>query len=317
MAGYSDIEALLRWDSGCDIAETRYAWLRAHPRYAETVRLHTARMLKVCEGDPLLDGILKDAGRTAAAMFAAYLHFSGGLTLPRIKALCVSLGLVSVGRARALLLYLRYLGFVETVGDRQAREPARYQATPRFMDAWRRLEGAVMESLCTLEPAMAWLADHIESPAVLARFTCAQCESFLSTAKRVSSDTPYYRIVMHSHAGTQVINTLLAANEGAFPPNAPIAFSISTAAKRFKVSRVHIGRLLAKAEKAGLLTQLEGGAIRFEPAGRSALDDVFAMQFVHYLNAAAQTAKELREQEGETRAVSPLHDTHLGFGLTA
>jgi len=295
LASRTEIGDLLRWDTGLQIAEESYSRLRVHPRYTEAVRTYASNMLAIGDADPLLDGIMKDAGRNSAAMFAAYLHFSGGLTLPSIKALCASLGLVSIGRARALLLYLRYLGYVEPAPATGGRGPARYRATAKFIHTWRSMQRRVMESVAVVEPAIGLLADHIDTPGVLDGFTRFQCEGFLATAPHVDRNSPYFRVFMHSNAGFQIVHTLLAANEGDFPPTAQIPFSISAAAKRFRVSRVHVSRVLAAAQQLGLLRLCADGAICFEPEGRSAVDFIFAMQLVHFLSAAAKTLKALPE----------------------
>ncbi|MGH6676347.1 MAG: hypothetical protein ACRECE_09025, partial [Xanthobacteraceae bacterium] len=54
-------------------------------------------MLAQAEADPALDGILKDAGRNVGAKCLAYLHVTGGLTLPRLKAFCASIRLAPQG----------------------------------------------------------------------------------------------------------------------------------------------------------------------------------------------------------------------------
>jgi hypothetical protein len=90
--------------------------------FAQTPAIRTRRALSPtqCEADRLLDGVLKDAGRNVAAKCLAYLHVTGGLTLPRLKALCASTGLVSSGRARMLLIYLQHLGYARPAQRREA-----------------------------------------------------------------------------------------------------------------------------------------------------------------------------------------------------
>jgi hypothetical protein len=94
--------------------------------------------LDQAEADRAIDGILKDAGRNAAAKCLAYLHVTGGLTLPRLQALCASIGFISPGRVRALLLYhAQALCAHITFPDGLERSHARHIATDRHRRARR------------------------------------------------------------------------------------------------------------------------------------------------------------------------------------
>ena len=120
------ITRLMRWDTGVEISAENYQRLRADPRYARAVRTFAGNMLAAGDADRLLDGILKDAGRNVAALCAVHLHFTGGLTLPRLKTLCASFGLISPGRARALLS-------ICAIWVSSNVRPRTRRACPRFM----------------------------------------------------------------------------------------------------------------------------------------------------------------------------------------
>ena len=285
------IAALERWDTGTQITPENYARLRASPRYAQAVRRFAANMLAESDRDPVLDGILKDVGRNVAAVCAAYLHMSGGLTLPRLKALCAGFGTLSAGRARALLIYLRYLKFVEIWAD--DAKPAVYAATPRFLDTWRRHQRAVLEAAAIADPAAGALLEVFDRPGAFEAFVRHQCEVFFEASQVHDLDTPYYRTFMHRYAGIQIVHALLAAGDG-FPPQQPIPFVISAVARRFRVSRIHVRRLIEAGEREGLLLRAGDGALAFTPQGREALDWVFSTQLIFFLAAAGRALRELR-----------------------
>jgi len=299
---------LTRWDAGPAIDDEIYARLRADPRYPEAVRNFASNMLDAGDADRLLDGILKDAGRNVAALSAIHLHFSGGLTLPRLKTLCASFGLVSPGRARALLLYLRYLGYVEPSGARGGA--ALYVPTARFLNTWRNHLRAVLRAVQVLEPVeIGRLLDRFDAPGVFETYAKILCDVFLEGMPHASMESPYFRVFMHRNAGIQIMHTLLAASTGdVFPPAQPIAFSLAAAARRFKVSRIHVRRLLDAGERDGLLRLSADGAVQFEPAGRDAIDYVFATQMIRFLSAAARTLA-LNPNLAETTAQPSAHHT--------
>ena len=291
------ITRLMRWDTGVEISAENYQLLRADPRYAKAVRTFAGNMLAAGDADRLLDGIQKDAGRNVAALCAVHLHFTGGLTLPRLKTLCASFGLISPGRARSLLLYLRYLGFVERATTHKKGAPALYVPTARFLDTWRDHMRAVLNAVQVIEPVVGLLIDRFDEPGVFETFSKKLCEAFLDAAHHTDVDTPYFRVFMHRNAGIQIVHALLAADAADdFPPARPIAFSLSATARRFRVSRIHVRRLIDAAEREGLLRYSDDGMITLEPMGRKSIDTVFATQMIRFLMVAGRTMKAGLEQ---------------------
>jgi hypothetical protein len=300
------VEGLPRWDSGVEISSEVYARLRAEPLYPEAVRRFAANMLAAGDADLALDGILKDAGRNVAAMCAVYLHVSGGLTLSRLKTLCAGFGLASPGRARALLLYLRYLGYVGAPEARARGAQAVYPVAPKLLATWRFHQRAVLDAAAVLEPEIAILIDRFETPGVFETYATLLAEGFLSTVGQFDVDTPYFQVFMHRHAGIQIVHYLLAHAPGpAFPPLEPISFSISAAAQRFGVSRSHVRRLLEAAEREGLMQRCNDGAVVWAPAGRIAVDNVFATQMIRFLVTAARTIAAYPELFGPLPNADP------------
>ncbi len=290
LSDVGQVQGVMRWDSGPDMYDEIYPRLRAEPLYSQAVRRFAANMLAAGDADLALDGILKDAGRNVAALCAVYLHVSGGLTLPRLKSLCVGFGLTSPGRARALLLYLRYLGYVSAPEARAKGELAVYPAAPKLLVTWREHLRAVLDAVAVIEPQITELIDLFETPGVFETYAAALAEEFLATVPHFETNTPYFRLFMHRHAGIQIVHFLLAhAADEAFPPREPIAVSLSALAQRFGVSRSHVRRLIEAAERDGLIQRCNDGAVLWTPAGRAALDNVFASQMARFLASAART----------------------------
>lgn len=285
------IDCLLSWDGYGDDPGVAYDRLRAHPRYSLAVQTFAHSMLAQAEADPALDGILKDAGRNVAAKCLAYLHVTGGLTLPRLKELCASVGLVSPGRARALLLYLRYVGYVQLLPLRHKGAPAQYLPTDRFLKTWRNHMRAMLAAAAAIEGAAGLVLHDLDVVGVFETFVRCISEGYLEGLHNIDPNSPFFRVFMHRYAGTQLVHLLVTATPDAFPPQEPFASSISAAARRFGVSRTHIRRLLVAAEKEGLLRLEQDGTVRLEPSGRDAIDHIYATQILVFLIAAARTLK--------------------------
>lgn len=284
-----DIASLMRWRA----AETSFAEsnqrLRDDPRFGIAARALAANMLDAAAQDEELDGIFKDAGRYVAAMWAITAHLTDGLTLPRLKDVCAASGWLGPGRARALLIYLRYLGYFETVSAGARNAPARYAPTAKFKAAWRRHLALALEAAHLIEPAVSHVLARLDENDVFETLTRLQGEELLASTQAFDKKSDYVTIFMNRYAGLQIVMLLLTGSTGAFPPSDPIPFSISAAAKRFKVSRVHITRMLADGEQAGLIRRNDDATITLQEAGRAAIAGNYALQLIRLLSQAART----------------------------
>ena len=290
-------EGLESWVAGARIPESLHARMIAHPAYPTAARALAANMMAAGDADKALDGIFKDAGRYLAAMLAMYLHVSGGLNLPRLKEICAATGFLSPGRARALLIYMRYLGYVVPVSGRVRGEPARYRPTEAFIASWRRHVRAALEAARLIDADVGLLLSRIDEDAVLEHFARVQGEGLFASAQGADQSMAVMRVFIHRHAGTQVIWMMLLADDKTFPPAKPIALSVSTLARRFDVSRIHLRRMFDSAKREGLLTLNDDGTVTLLPAMRAMLDTLYATQLIRLLGAAAQTLDELQPAE--------------------
>jgi hypothetical protein len=293
------MDGLAKWlmpSRGDHLAQV--AALAMHPRYPDAARALAANMLAVGEADKALDGIFKDAGRYVATMWAIYLHTAGGLTLPRLKEVCASSGYLSPGRARALLLYLRHLGYFEPVSAGMHGAPARYAPTDAFVTAWGAHLGAALDAAAIVEPAIAAVRNRLHEPIVFECLARIQGEGLLATAQTADQTEPFTRVFLHRYAGLQILFTLLMAGDASiFPPTGPIPFSITATARRFGVSRIHIKRLLDEAEQEGLVQCTQDGSVVLSEVTRATIVFLYATQIIQLIASAAATQVELRRAD--------------------
>lgn len=263
------VASLRRWTSGAVIADATYARMLSDPRLPSAIQAIAQNTLTAGESDKALDGIFKDAGRYFAAMLVMYLHASGQLTLPTLKAYCTTSGLLSPGRGRALLSYLRYLNFIVLLPAELRRGPAQYVPTDELLVAWRSHLHAMLEGAQYIEPAVQVVRDRIHDPEIFNVFVRMQTEEMIgSIAHSTQVDHPFMQIIVHRHAGTQILLSLLGASPD-FPPTDPIPLSVAATAQRFRVSRIHVQRMLDQAEREGLIRRGDRGAIVFEESAKN------------------------------------------------
>jgi len=285
---------LLSWAGEEEFVIENYSRMSAHARFECAAHALAANMLKASAENDALDGIFKDAGRYMCAMWALYAHVTGGLTLPRLKEICAASGLLSPGRARALLLYLRYLGYVESAG-RDGSKLAHYVPTEDFLRAWRTHFRAALDAARIVEPAVDLILQQLDAPATLETLARLQGEELIAMAKMSPAiNTPYYRVFLNRYAGTQITMYFGAEGGEPFPTREPIAFSAAAIAKRFRVSRIHIKRMMDQAEQEGFISRKGDGATVLEESLRAAMRESYAMQLTRLLSQAARALSASR-----------------------
>jgi hypothetical protein len=261
--------------------------LMAHPQFAAAARALAAATLDGGDRDPALGTVFKDAGRYVAAMWALYLHASGGMTLPRLKQVCASSGFVSPGRARLLLQVLEHIGFVRAVAPPPGQRARAYLPTAAFIAAWSAHLIAAIRAAALIDPAIARLADRLAEPATLHLFLRIQAARLHRLAAGMVEAPPFQRIFMHRYAGTQIISLLVSNGTGGeFPSSGAMQITINKVAARFGVSHLHVRRMLADAMREGLLDHASNGTVALSEAMRTTLAFFFAMQLVELIASA-------------------------------
>jgi hypothetical protein len=127
-------------------------------------------------------------------------------------------------------------------------------------------------------------------------------------------EAPFMRILVHRHAGTRILLSLLAAADE-FPPAKPIPLSISAASRRFGVSRIHVQRMLDEAEREGLLSRTDRGEIVFAESAKTYMRYFYPMQLIRLLSAAAKTIAA-RPDIAQPAAVRDSPESRTAMALT-
>ena len=287
-----DLDDLIAWDCDTLISEAEYQRVFTHPRRHAAMRALPRSTLDAALADKTLMGIFKDGGRYACAMWAIHLHICGGLTLQSLKDLCAASGLLSPGRARAVLLFMRYLGYIEPAAMRAGGSQV-FVPTPRCHNSWTTHMRLALTAAAEIEPQAQTVIDHIGDPEVFATVVRTQGESLFQGARIHDLDRPHFRVFINRHAGTLVMADLMtSAGDGAFPPRVVAASSQREFSKRYGVSRVHISRMLKHGEREGILTVADG-QIHLTDAFRAEIEQDYGRQVRHLLLSAARAARLL------------------------
>ncbi|MFY7760342.1 hypothetical protein [Aquidulcibacter sp.] len=254
--------------------------------FVDAARRWAATMLVMSDQDRAVDGIFKDAGRFVAAMCAVSMR-EEGVTLVKLKALCARFGLLSAGRARAVLLFLRYLGYVDVWGQKSANGTTIYKVNPTFIAAWRLQLEAIFTSLELLDLRIGKLLDHLEDDAIFDAICASQIDELADDVEALNRFPEITQIFVNRSAGSQVLWYLLSFHrDEVFPSPKPVPLNPSILAERFNVSTVHIRRILNAAVNANLLRWADEGHVVFTPKALANLYDFYGAQMSCLLRTA-------------------------------
>jgi hypothetical protein len=260
-----------------------------HPGFPAASRALARGMLDLAAADRVLDAIFKDAGRYFAAMWGFALHEDGGLTLPRLKAVCERSGLLSPGRARTLLQFLQHCAYIE----RRAvpAGPDHYVPSPAYLDAWDRHFIASLAAAAAIAPDVGVLLDAEARP-IRHVYGRIHADGLLSGMSAEPPGFSILRVFLHPYGGAHIIWTLLASDLGAqFPPARAGPVSMSGLARVCGAARSQVARIFHEADEAGLATLDSDGVVHFSEEARGQLRFFYAVQFVQILSAAARAAE--------------------------
>ncbi|MDB5472465.1 MAG: hypothetical protein JWR84_4025 [Caulobacter sp.] len=262
------------------------------PGYRAAVRRHFQAWLAP-QSESAVSRSLRHLSHYVSAIWVFYLDATpGGLTFSRLSELLDRSGVTSARRARPLLIYLQFIGYIEPAPTNDARVK-RWRPTDRMAQAFRRRMAEDFAGMRAIDPDIEALAARFDQDAVFAAFMRAMGALTLALLARHQPEDDDLDLFSQRTAGMALMAELLFCGEpdGPFPPVGPIRYSIAGLARRNKVSRMHVRRLLAEAEKTGFLTQSgEGEAVLHPVLGQKA-ETLFVITVWSY-NYCARAALE-------------------------
>ncbi|MDQ0464567.1 AraC-like DNA-binding protein [Caulobacter ginsengisoli] len=217
----------------------------------------------------MIEVTMRDLGRMVSGNWSLYLDSSpGGLTLSRMSKLLEGSWLSSPGRARALLLYLRFLGYIEPAvsQDNDGREK-RFRVTPQlkqaFHERYRRDLGAFIET----DPAIAEVAERLDDEEVFRCLAWAHGGLLVALLKAYRPETVSLDMFSSRYSGMMVLAHMLLSGEAgdSFPPQRPVRYTVAGLARETGISRAQVRRLFREAQAAGFMTPVEEGLMLLTP----------------------------------------------------
>ncbi len=240
-------------------AET-YAELVAHPRFEDACRLLVAKGMARYRQNSVFSRATKDVSRFFFGYFALYLHARGDLTLTTIRDLCSEMGLASPGRAAAILLRLRMIGYVQADTTQTDRRVRRYVPTQSMRAEFLQANRDELAALALIEPEADIAAKRLDDPAFYRAFMLRMGEGLAAVVADSGSggeERNATTLFTTRNSGTMILLDIAISGEAgdAYPPRGPVKMNVRELSRKYDVSRSHVHKLLLDAEKAGLLTR--------------------------------------------------------------
>ncbi len=243
---------------------------RAEPGFDQLAR----DIVEVWGPHPGLSGevsrLLRDLGRFSAGSWAIYLEATpGGLTIARMSETLARTTISGPGRARALLAYLRFIGYVEPAPDIDDGRSRRFRTTAAMRTAFRGRLRRELEVRAHLDGAIPPLLSRFDQDdEVFNAFFVALSEVSLANMELGAPRKNELDLFSERYAGMIILCEMLqrGAAGDVFPPRGALDFTVAGLAQRCETSRMQVASLLRKARDAGYLIPADGGGERLSEA---------------------------------------------------
>lgn len=231
------------------------AHMMALPRFADACREAVSQSLERHQRHHRPSHAILDMSRFMYGYFVLYLDALGGVTLSRIQQLCSELGITSPGRAQAILIHLRAIGYVTRDTRSTNRRDRRYLPSTEMVTTLREAMMGELRALSLIEPEAAGLGERLAEPDFFRAYMIRVGEGAINAVKRRRQDTIQH--FSDRNGGLIILFDIIASAQpgDVYPPRGRLRMSVSDLAKRYAVSRSHVFRIFRDAEAAGIITR--------------------------------------------------------------
>lgn len=279
------------------IPEAELAAMRAQPGFHAAMEHSLRGSLRFSDGEPVYHRMMSDTACMLLGVVALYLDATGGLTHRRLREVAGISGVLSAGRVSALLMRMQMIGYVHAAPYLGPPAPKRYWPTAQMTAAFQARYRLDFEAVQMMRPEIGELLDRYDQPEGFRAFMRVYGEALLRMALHPQGRPEPMVVIANRRAGVMVLLALLdaaAAEAGRFPAAGHARVSIAALAKRFRVSRTHVLKILRQAVAAGFFTR---GATEGEGEVQPALVEAFERGYASvFIGVAGCAHRALRDQ---------------------
>lgn len=263
-----------RWLDSADAAATAslnaadLAAVADHPDFQKLMR-PWVETWRVGEHDSaILARTLRDTGRFFIGLWSLYLHATpGGLTRGRLAEALKDSGMSGVGRVASVLLFLRFIRYIEPAPAGGDRRIQRYLPTERMLQAFQARFRRDLQTFWPADPSLSRVAAALDREEVLGAYLAAMGEVTRLAMGRYQVVETSLEVISHRYGGMALLAELLlsAPEEASFPPTGVLNANLADLARRCDISRAQVRGILLAGEQGGFLELLPGNQCRLTP----------------------------------------------------
>jgi hypothetical protein len=278
----------------------------AHPEFEEAMRMVARATIAHFHGNRVVNAFITDRARFLISVFALHFHRTGraddplsGLTVSRIRKTCAEQGFCSPGRGEAMVLLMRFFGYLAPMPGSADRRLRRLAPTERLLALHRERCNYTFDAMARLLPEGVEAQKAMALPEFMPAFISHLSRTYLTGFYYVDH-VPETRLFLDRNAGMVLLFSLcLAARPGdSFPPAEPVSVSLSASARSFGVSRGHLRKLLQDAVGMGYFERCsDGEAFTILPRLATAVKRALAMYIVHNAHCARLALDEIAVEQ--------------------
>jgi hypothetical protein len=258
--------------------------LRAHPRFDEAMRCMTFGLLEFNERYQRQMQAFPDLAALALGGLAIHLHATGRLYHRGLRAMMGNDGrggVISGGRATAVLWRMRSLGLIAPDSDFERGKQRSYKPQAAMVETYRGHTRATLEALALLDERATRVLEAWDDELTFVRLNSAMIELLLaSIARKDVNQQPLHGVSYMAQGIPITLSVVAPAFETGAMAEGPVTVSLSAIAQRWGVSRPHVRRIVQRLERAGLQTDpADPQRYILTPAFRDAFERYFCASF--------------------------------------
>lgn len=213
------------------------------------------------QGNRVFNAMLNDRARVQMGFFSLYLYWSrkgdapSGLTMSRLKEICVEGNFCSPGRVEGMVALMRVFGYARLESDPRDQRVKLIIPTDKLIQThlrrWRRQFAAMA---LVMPEAARWTVEIDSGGKFAPAFLRRLCERYIA-GFRVLDAVPEVAPFIDRNSGWLILLNLLVRSgaHGRMTEPTTVTVNLSRMSRRFGVSRSHVRKLLADAEQAGFI----------------------------------------------------------------
>ena len=236
--------------------------------------------------DPVLSNTLRDLGRFASGVWSLFLDATpGGITLARLGGLLGEAGISGPGRARSILIFLRFIGYIEPVQDAGDQRTRRYRPTTRMMAAFHERYRRELDVASALDPVIAAGRAELDRAEFFKALVAAVGELSLAGLQTYAPEGKSLNVISHQFAGMTVVGELIGSSDvpgQLYPPVGPSTISVAGVAKACGISRTQVRRILKAGASEGFFELAGEGEVKLTPLLAEHVELLVACTFIMF-----------------------------------